>query len=48
MACITDQAKLLRDNELVFVSKGPLDGMWRCHYLRCPNCEYYVFGAETL
>ena len=42
MPCITDQDRLIRDNELVFVSRGPLDGMWRCHYLKCPRCGYYV------
>lgn len=42
MPCITDQQRLFRENELVFVSKGPLAGMWRCHYLKCPRCGYYV------
>lgn len=43
MPQITDQEALLRDNVLVFVSKGPKDGMWRCQYLKCPVCKYYVF-----
>ncbi len=38
----TDQERLLREYELDFVSKGPLDGMWRCQYLKCPECGYYV------
>jgi hypothetical protein len=42
MPQITNQDRLLRENRLVFVSKGPLDGMWRCQYLKCPNCGYYV------
>jgi hypothetical protein len=39
---ITDQERFVRENILVFVSKGPLDGMWRCAYLKCPRCGYYV------
>ena len=42
MPCITDQQRLVRENDLVFVSKGPLAGMWRCQYLKCPQCDYYV------
>lgn len=33
---------MLRDYDLVFVSRGPKDGMWRCEYLKCPLCNYYV------
>jgi len=43
MPQITDQSKLMRDYDLEFVSKGPLDGMWRCHYLKCPKCNYFVY-----
>lgn len=43
MPQVTDQIRLLRDYDLVFVSKGSVDGMWRCHYLKCPKCTYYVF-----
>jgi hypothetical protein len=39
---ITDQERFVRENILAFVSKGPLDGMWRCAYLKCPRCGYYV------
>jgi hypothetical protein len=39
---ITNQEQLIHKNELVFVSRGPLDGMWRCHYLKCPQCGYLV------
>ncbi len=42
MPQITDQEKLLREYELVWVSKGPLNGMWRGDYLKCPTCDYYV------
>lgn len=42
MPCITDQQRLVRENDLIFVSKGPLAGMWRCHYLKCARCDYYV------
>jgi hypothetical protein len=42
MPQITNQDRLLRENSMVFVSKGPLDGMWRCQYLKCPRCGYYV------
>lgn len=46
MPQITDQQRLLRDNTLVFVSKGPLNGMWRCHFLKCPKCGYYVLKGN--
>src|SRR4051812_27452772 len=46
MPQITDQERLLRENTLVFVSKGPLDGLWRCHYLKCPTCGYYVLKGN--
>jgi len=47
MPQITDQAILLRDYDLEFVSKGPLDGIWCCQYLKCPKCLYYVLkGAK--
>lgn len=42
MPHITDQVRLLKDYDMEFVSSGPVDGMWRCHYLKCPRCEYYV------
>jgi len=42
MPQITDQEKLLRENTLVLVSRGPLDGMWKGQYLKCPKCGYYV------
>ena len=46
MPSITDQSQLLRDNKLLFVSKGPQDGMWRCEYLKCPVCQYYVLKGS--
>jgi len=46
MPQITNQQKLLKDNILAFVSKGPKDGMWRCHYLKCPICNYYVYKGK--
>lgn len=46
MPHITDQARLLREHELVFVSKGPIDGMWRCQYLKCPRCGYFVLKGN--
>jgi hypothetical protein len=46
MPQITDQARLLRENTLVFVSKGPSDGMWRCDYLKCPECDDYVLKGS--
>lgn len=46
MPQITDQERLLRENKLAFVSKGPLDGMWRCQYLKCPKCGYYVMKGR--
>jgi|GEM_PF-3412465 len=46
MPRITDQDKLLRDFELEYVSNGPKDGMWRCHYLKCPLCGYYVLKGN--
>ena len=42
MPQITDQERLLRENSLVLISMGPLDGRWRAEYLKCPRCEYYV------
>jgi len=42
MPSITDQEKQLKDYDLELVSKGPKDEMWRCHYLKCPLCGYYV------
>ena len=46
MPNITNQEKLFREYDLEFVSKGPKDGMWRCHYLKCPNCGYYVLKGK--
>lgn len=46
MPSITDQEKLLRDFELESVSKGPKDGMWSCHYLKCPLCGHYVLKGS--
>lgn len=42
MPHITDQERLLSKNVLTLVSMGPLEGMWRCTYLKCPICGYYV------
>jgi hypothetical protein len=39
---ITDQERLLRNFDLVFISNGPKDGMWWGHYLKCPICGYYA------
>jgi len=25
-------------SELELIGKGPVDGTWRGHYLRCPTC----------
>lgn len=46
MPQITDQDRLIRENVLVFVSKGPIGGMWRCNYLKCPLCRYYVLKGS--
>ena len=46
MPQITDQEKLLKEYNLVLVSKGPKDGMWRAQYLKCPFCNYYVLKGE--
>lgn len=43
MPQITNQERLLRQYELLFVARGPVDGMWQCHYLKCPECSYYVY-----
>lgn len=42
MPQVTDQSRLLRDYDLQFLGKGPRAGMWRCQYLKCPECGYYV------
>ncbi|MGZ5506766.1 MAG: hypothetical protein ACXWJX_16235 [Limisphaerales bacterium] len=42
MPHITNQEALRRDFRLTLVSKGPKDGMWRGHYLKCPVCGYFV------
>lgn len=42
MPQITNQERLLRDFDLVFVSKGPKNGMWWGHYFKCPICGYYA------
>jgi hypothetical protein len=31
---------------LEFVSKGPIEGMWRGEYLKCPICNYYVLKGK--
>ena len=46
MPNITDQDKLLRDYDLEFVSKGPLNGAWRAEYLKSPLCDYYVYKGK--
>ena len=46
MPNITNQEKLFQEYDLKFVSKGPKNGMWHCHYLRCPVCGYYVLKGS--
>ena len=42
MPHITNQEKLLLENDLVLVSKGPLKEGWVGQYIKCPICLYYV------
>jgi len=46
MPKIISQEKLAQNFNLEFVSKGPLDGMWQCHYLKCPICGYFVYKGK--
>lgn len=43
----SDQDRVLRDHDLVFLSKGPVAGMWRCQYLKCPLCGSYVLKGAN-
>jgi hypothetical protein len=45
MPHVTNQEKLKRKYRLTLVSKGPKDGMWQGHYLKCPLCGYFVLKA---
>ena len=42
MPHVTNQERLKRDYQLRLVSKGPKEGAWRGHYLKCPLCGYLV------
>jgi hypothetical protein len=42
MPQITNQEKLSKDYELIFIAKGPKDNGWVGHYLKCPLCGYFV------
>ena len=46
MSKLISQENLTRKFNLVFISKGPLDGMWQCDYLKCPICGYFVFKGK--